>query len=186
MNRAVVKFDSLPDTNRARSENDDFLFPCRMLFYKFFRFILIIIGRVEVWRFRCKFCRAGVYHLIGCIQFFVWFLPAEHFYGLIQESHLLGFFIFFLSQCSLHQGIFHVDQIVQFVEEPSVDFGNFKYGLDGDASFQRFIDYKDPLIITVMQIFFYYVGIFLFQLFQVQGIQIQLDASNCLHHCLLE
>ena len=59
MNGGVVKFDSLPDPDRAGAEDHDHGFAGTR---ERAGFALIVKGRVEVRRFRVKFRRAGIHH----------------------------------------------------------------------------------------------------------------------------
>ncbi len=57
MAAAVVKLNALPDTIRPRTENNDLRLVRRR------RFILFVVGRVEIRRHRLKLCRARIYQL---------------------------------------------------------------------------------------------------------------------------
>ena len=61
MNRTEVKFDSLTDTNRTGTKNQNFL-----SFTVSDCFIFAAVYRIIIGSFCCKFCCTGIYHLICC------------------------------------------------------------------------------------------------------------------------
>ena len=63
MDGRIVELDALTDADRAGTEDDDARL-LRALIEELLRFVLIVIGCVEVRRFRREFRRAGVDHLV--------------------------------------------------------------------------------------------------------------------------
>ena len=56
-----VELNTLSDTDRAGSKNEDFLLRIRLS-----RLILTSVHTVVIWSLCCKLSRTGIYHLVCC------------------------------------------------------------------------------------------------------------------------
>ena len=65
MNGTVIKFDTLTDSDRTRTENNNLFLTCISSFNELLCFIFFIKGRIEVRCFSLKFACACVNHFIN-------------------------------------------------------------------------------------------------------------------------
>ena len=84
MHGRVVEFDTLTDTDRTRTDNDDTLFA--VFAYERFGFVVFagVESRIEIRRFRREFRRAGIYHFVRNFLSIRHFLTAKRFDILIK------------------------------------------------------------------------------------------------------
>ncbi len=135
MHRAIVELNPLANTNRARTEYNNFLFTAVMFLQKLCCFILFIEGRIKIRCFRFEFCSAGIYHFIGGKAFFRRVFSGQTHDSSVQKAHLFGFQIQFRCQLFFHQLALHFHKILQFGQEPFVNLRDIMDFRQLDAPF---------------------------------------------------
>ena len=131
MNRAVVKFNPLPDTDRARAEHDDFPFRRLRLHLVF----LCMEGRVIIRRHRFEFCCTCIDHLIArqnlqCFAHradFIHRLVGKLRNGCVRKPNLFRFQEMFGRDLFLHKSDLYIGDALDLAQEPSVDFRDIIY-----------------------------------------------------------
>ena len=186
MDGAVVELDALADADGTGAEDDDLFLAGAVLVDEFPGLVLLVKGGIEVGSLGLKLGGTGIYHLIGSIEPFFGFLPGQCCHGSVQEAHLLGLQVFVLGQFSIGQPVLHFRQLAEFIEEPAVDHGEFEDLIQGNASLDGFVDYKDALVVAVLQQTADLLRVLLRQLGQVHGGQAHFNGTYRLHHGLLE
>ena len=158
-----------------------------VLFHKLGGFVLLIVGGVEVRGFGRKLGGAGVYHLeAGRAVEVLTTLAGELFDGGIQESVLFGGQVFLLSQFPFREALLHLGQLLQLGEEPLVNHGDAVDLIQGDAPLDGLVHHKNPLVVAVVeQPMDFLIGVGS-QLGHGEGVQLQLNGADRLHHGLLE
>ena len=151
MHGAIVKLDALPDADRARAEHDD------LARIRWAHLVLLCVECRVVVRCRClKFRSARVDHLVArqdvhrlaeCAN-----LVRRPFCELrdravgkadvLRREHELR------RQCLFRQAIFHIDDMLDLVEEPLVDLGYIVNRIDRcNAAAQCLSDGKNALVV---------------------------------------
>ena len=149
MDRAVVEFDALSDTDRAGAEDDDGALALRL------HFVFCAVGRVVVRGVRFKFCRTGIDHLE--VRMEIQFLLEVFNVFRCDFSEVCNSFIRHLDafrrfqglfgEAFLHEAAFHLDDVLDLVDKEEVDLGDAVDLFRFDAAAQGFGKDEDPFVI---------------------------------------
>ena len=159
MYRAEVKFDTLSDTDRTGTKNQDFLFI--MSSYCFIFCIRSTIYRIIIWCCGSKLCCTGIYHLVsGCDLVYLtecldigFCSSAEVCDHVIRKFHTFCFQKkFFCKRLSLKR-LFHLYKDCNLVDKPAVDLCNSVDVFFGDISSDCFCYFPDTTVIYNCQFF---------------------------------
>ena len=148
---AVVELDSLTDTDRPRTENNDLFLACVFTLNKLLSLVLLVKCRVEVGRFRFKFSRAGVNHFEHCSCALGTFLSAETLNSAVKISVPLCKVVFFLCKRAVTKKFFQLHKIVQLRQEPAVYLSDFVYSFYGNSPLQSLEHRKGTLVVHRVQ-----------------------------------
>ena len=149
MDRAVVEFDTLADTDRAGAKD----------YYRAFalwlHFVFCAIGGVVVRCVGFKFCRAGIYHLEIRVEI-QFLLEVFHFFrclfgemgdGFIRHLDAFRCFQGFSGEAFLHETAFHENDVLDLVDEEEVDLGDAVDVFRIDAAAQSFGHHENSFVI---------------------------------------
>ena len=145
MDGRIVELDALTDADRAGTEDDDARL-LRALIEELLRFVLIVIGCVEVRCFRREFRRAGIDHLVDRVAVHRHFFARQALNCLVRIAHLLRAQIRLRVDVALFQAAFHVVQVQVLMEEEVVDFRDFVQLFQRHAARNRLVHCKHALV----------------------------------------
>ena len=183
---SVIEFYTLTDTDRTRTEYDDFLLAFALLLDKLFCFVFVVEGRIEVGSQRFEFRSAGIYHLIRSVSYVFDFLLAELFYSTVEEAHLLGFEIKLVGKSFARKSVLHFDEVVELMQKPSVNLGNVVYGIYAHSSLQGFVYNENSFVVHVVKLVGKLFVRVLHKLFVIERIVRYLRSSYGFHYSLFE
>ena len=142
----IVELDTLTDTDRTGTDNDDTFFGAsiheRLCFVVFVR----VERRIEIRRFCGEFRRAGIYHLIRHFLSVRDFLSAERRDVLIEIAKAFAFFVKLSRQLFACKAFFVSNQILELVQEPAVDFRDIEHFVYGNAFFKRRVNDENSFV----------------------------------------
>ena len=172
---AVVELDTLTDTDRSRTENNNLFLAGIFTLDKLFSFVFLVECRVEVGRFRLEFARAGVNHFEHRSRPFGTLLSAQTLDSAVQIAVPLCKVVFFLGKFAVLKKLFQLHKVVQLGQEPAVYLCDFVYSFNGNAPLQSLEHRKGTLVVHGVQQVLDLVVFKLFKLFQVHGIHSQFN-----------
>ena len=149
----IIKFNALPDTDRARAKHQHLFRGAR-----FHGFIFTAETGIIVRSRRFKFCSTGIHHLeYRCNAVLITHFPDFFFRPPSQPcDHRIGKFDAFRLLQKLNrkrlflQGILHFHDHRQFVDEPVINLCNIMYFIIADALSQCLGNHIDSLVIHLL------------------------------------
>ena len=149
VDRGIVKFDTLTDTDRTGAENHDnglagsdkaAGFACR------------VGGGVEIRGLCTVFSGTGINHLVAeCALFGHFVNTAQTLQRRVGVAELLCFSVIFKGQTFLCKTVFKVCEVQHAGKEPTVDLGDFKDLVDGHTGLQCFKHGEQAAVVLVME-----------------------------------
>ena len=129
VNGGIIKFHSLTYSYRSRAEHDHFLFIGN------YRFVLVLIRRIEIWYIAFKFRSAGIYHLVHRenVVFYPYVVNIkltafpETRYIFIRKAHLFCFDKHLYVKIGLCNFAFHIYYVLYFFKEEHIYFCRIPY-----------------------------------------------------------
>ena len=186
MYRTVVELDTLTDTDRTGTEYDNLFLVAVLTFNEFFRFVLVIIGGVEIRRFCLEFACTGIYHFIYSMAVHWALLAGNTFNGRVQIAVLLCQQVQIFGQRLGSHFPFQFDQVHQLVQEPAVYHGQFMQFFYRLATLHCLIQLECTLIVYDLQPLHNFFQRHFFILLHVHGIYAQFRRTNSLHNGFFE
>ena len=134
MNGAVVEFDTLTDSDRTRTENND-LFLVGLFSVKELKcFVLLVIGRVEVRCLSLEFACAGVNHFVNEVTVLRAFLTAYALNSAVEVAITLCKVVFIIGECAVCKVFFKLNKVFELGDEPVVDPCDLMYLINGNST----------------------------------------------------
>ena len=190
MYRAVVKLDTLSDTDRTGTKHHDLLL---ILIHLDFGFA--IVAGIIIWCLCFKLSRTGIYDLVGCMNTititklldFLFLLACNLCDYLVRKLHALCFLHHFLSDLRcLTQQFFFLYNIVDLIDKPDIYLRNIMDFLCGDSTAQCFCDDEDSAIINAVQHLMNFLCRKIIVILVDQAVHMLFQGTKCLHKCTLE
>ena len=184
VDRGIVELDALADADGAGAQHHHagLLGP---LGDELFRFVLIVIGGVEVGRFRRELRRAGIHHLVHGIPVEGHLLAGQPLDGLVGIAHALGLQVGVAVDMAFLQAALHQEQVPELVQEEVVDFGNLMQLFQTHAPADGLVHREHALVGALgnqrQQLLIVQVGHGL----HAQGVAADFRAAHSLHQGLL-
>ena len=190
MDRTVVELDALTDADGAGAQHQHLPFLRAII-----RpagpggLVLLVVGGVVIGGLGLELGGAGVHHLEGRADaeglpqgLDLLLLPAgEGGDPRVGEAHLLGPAQGVAVQMSVIQGVLHIHNVLEAVEEPQVVLGDLVDLLRREAPAQRLGHHKEALVVDVRQPLLDIFRVQLVQARHTQGFHRQLQAADGLH-----
>ncbi len=139
VNRCIVKFYTLTDTDRSGTEYDNSLTVGILFFYESLRLVILIECRVEVRCFRLELSRAGIDHLIYGDHRIAYLFACQLFDSPVKETEKFCLLIKLVAEFSLGKLVLTFYEIEELFKEPLVYHCNCMDLINGNAASESFI-----------------------------------------------
>ena len=188
VDRAIVKLNALTDADGAGAENKDLLLVgVAALGNERLRFVVLVVGGVEIRRLGGKFCGAGIDHLERGLRGLGQGVHARQTLDrFVEETEPLGIQVLFRRQLAVFQAHLNVGQMLQLVEEPPVDLGDVVNDVVRHAALEGLVDAERALGVLHMQMLDDFFRRQLLEIGQRHRVQAELGGGNGLHHGVLK